>query len=97
MASREDAGREEVMDSFGLARAAQTLSHEAWETTATLNVLRAHSVGDGWRGPARRQAEVELSDTLSLIQEAISAVERAETEARRRWREAVAASQLSGG
>ena len=84
------------MDAHHYARIMAGVAAEADRLRRTRELLLQHSVGPGWRGPSRRRAEEALADTRDSITTAIMACDRAWSEARAAYREALRQSAVMG-
>lgn len=84
------------MDTDHYARLMASLAGEADRLRRAHALLLSHTIGDGWRGPARQQAEASLEHTLAGITAAISALDDAWSEARGAFREALSRSTVTG-
>jgi hypothetical protein len=84
------------MDTQHYARMMASLAGEADRLRHTQAILRSYTVGDGWRGKAKRQAEASLADTVDSIGRAIALVDDAWGEARTAFREALSRSAVTG-
>jgi hypothetical protein len=84
------------MDTDHWTRVMARLAAEADQLRRTHALLRGHVIGDGWRGPARREAEAALADTLDAIALSIAATDDAWSEARAAFRVALSQSAMTG-
>jgi hypothetical protein len=84
------------MDAHDFARLASQVSQERTVINTALAVFRSHHVGSDWRGLSRQQAELAREAAVEACARSLAALDDAEREALRLWREALRATSLLG-
>jgi hypothetical protein len=84
------------MDAHDYARLASLVAAERVALHAALARFQTHDIGHDWRGPSRHQAEVSHQAATEACHASLSALDDAEDEARRLWREALACTNPLG-
>lgn len=72
-----------------LGREADTVHHQA-------ALLRQHTIGDGWQGRVRLEADISLASCIDSIDRAERALENALADVIRAWRESLSAQSFLG-
>ncbi len=84
------------MDGQDFARLAAVVGQERSTVTTAVALFATHHIGSDWRGNTRQQAELAREGAIEACSRALSALDDAQREALRLWREALAAPHLLG-
>lgn len=84
------------MDTADYQRVIAALTREADTAHHQAAVVRQHTIGDGWQGRVRVEAEISLASCLDTIVRAEKALESAREDAVRAWRESLTTQSLLG-
>lgn len=84
------------MDAHDFARLASLVATERAAVHAALARFQTYHIGSDWRGRSRQHAEAAYENAVDACAKSLTALDDAEREALRLWREALAATNPLG-